>query len=88
MSWQPVDSSLHTLLQLSEIHDVKLQWRIAFLVCVRMGVKFYEGVSISFRTGRLDRELQMAQLSATKCSCVILWVSLMSFAAITLCFVS
>jgi hypothetical protein len=46
----------------------------------------YEGVSKSFRTGRLERELQMVQLSATRCSCIaILWVSLVSFAAITLC---
>jgi hypothetical protein len=46
----------------------------------------YEGVSKSIRTGRLERELQMVQLSATRCSCIaILWVSLMSFAAITLC---
>jgi hypothetical protein len=45
----------------------------------------YEGVSISFRTGRLERELQTVQLSATRCSCIaILWVSLGSFAAITL----
>jgi hypothetical protein len=28
----------------------------------------YEGVSKSFRTGRLERELQMVQLSATSCS--------------------
>jgi hypothetical protein len=45
-----------------------------------------EGVSKSFRTGRLERELQMVQLSATRCSCIaILWVSLVRFAAITLC---
>jgi hypothetical protein len=31
---------------------------------------YYEGVSKSFRTGRLERELQMVQLSATKCSCI------------------
>jgi hypothetical protein len=44
-----------------------------------------EGVSKSFRTGRLERELQMVQLSATGCSCIAtLWVSLVSFAAITL----
>jgi hypothetical protein len=44
-----------------------------------------EGVSKSFRTGRLERELQMVQLSATRCSCIaILWLSLVSFAAITL----
>jgi len=37
----------------------------------------YEGVSKSFRTGRLDRELQMVQLSDIRCSCIaILWVSL------------
>jgi hypothetical protein len=48
----------------------------------------YEGVSKSFRTGHLERELQtqMVLLSATWCSCIaILWVSLVSFAAITLC---
>jgi hypothetical protein len=28
----------------------------------------YEGISKSFRTGRLERELQMIQLSATRCS--------------------
>jgi hypothetical protein len=45
----------------------------------------YEGVSKSFQTGRLEQELQMVQLSATRCSCIaILWVSLVSFAAITL----
>jgi hypothetical protein len=38
----------------------------------------YEGVSKSFRTGRLERELQMVQLSATRCSYIaILWVSLL-----------
>jgi hypothetical protein len=30
----------------------------------------YEGVSKSFGTGRLERELQMVQLSATRCSCI------------------
>jgi hypothetical protein len=49
----------------------------------------YEGVSISFRTGLLERELQMVQLSATRCSCIaILRVSLVSFATITLCVAS
>jgi hypothetical protein len=49
----------------------------------------YEGVSKSFRIGRLERELQMVQLSATRCSCIaILWVSLVTFAAITLCVAS
>jgi hypothetical protein len=49
----------------------------------------HEGVSKSFRTGRLERQLQMIQLSATRCSCIaILWVSLVNFAAITLCVAS
>jgi hypothetical protein len=56
--------------------------RISEHICIR---KIYEGVSKSFRTGHLERELQMVQLSATRCSCiVILWVSLVSFSAITL----
>jgi hypothetical protein len=39
--------------------------------------------------GLLERELQMVQLSATRCSCVtILWDSPVSFGAITLCVVS
>jgi hypothetical protein len=45
----------------------------------------YEGVSKSCRTGCLERELQMVQLFATRRSCsAISWVSLVSFAAITL----
>jgi hypothetical protein len=49
----------------------------------------YEGVSKSFRTGCLDRELQMVQLSATRCSCIaILWVSLLRFDAMSLCVAS
>jgi hypothetical protein len=49
----------------------------------------YEGVSKSFRTGRLERELQMVQLSATRCSCIaILWATLVNFAAITICVAS
>jgi hypothetical protein len=47
---------------------------------------YYEGVSKSFRTGHLERELQMVQLSATRCSYIaILWLSRRNFAAITLC---
>jgi hypothetical protein len=30
----------------------------------------YEGVSKRFRTGRLERELRMVQLSATRCNCI------------------
>jgi hypothetical protein len=43
----------------------------------------YEGVTKSFPTGRLEPELQMIQLSATRCISIdVLWVSLVSFAAI------
>jgi len=46
----------------------------------------YEGVSKSFRTGRLKRELKMVQLSATRCSCVAIFrVNLLSSVAISLC---
>jgi hypothetical protein len=49
----------------------------------------YDGVSKSFRTGRLAWELQMVQLSATMCRYIaILWVSLVSSIAITLCVAS
>jgi hypothetical protein len=49
----------------------------------------YEGVSKSFRTGCLERELQIVEFSATMCSCIaILWISIASFAAITLCVAS
>jgi hypothetical protein len=49
----------------------------------------YEDVSRSFRIGRLEREPKMVQLSATRFSCItILWVSLVSFAAVTLCVAS
>jgi hypothetical protein len=45
----------------------------------------YECVSKSFRTGRLERELQMVQLSATRCSCTLfLWATLASFAIFVL----
>jgi hypothetical protein len=56
---------------------------------IEVSYQKYEGVSISFRTGLLERELQMVQLSDTRCSCIaILWVSLVSFLAITLCVAS
>jgi hypothetical protein len=48
-----------------------------------------EGVSESLRTGRLEWELQMAEFCSTRCSCIsILWVSLVSFVAVTLCVAS
>jgi hypothetical protein len=49
----------------------------------------YEDVSKSSRTGRLEQELQMVQLSATRCSCIaILCVSTVSFATVALCVAS
>jgi hypothetical protein len=67
------------------IHMIKLISRKS----VKVRFELYEGVSKSFRTGRLERELQMVQLSATRCSCIaILRVSLVSFAAITFCVAS
>jgi hypothetical protein len=49
----------------------------------------HESVFESFRTGRLERELKIVQLSATRCSYIaVLLVSLVSFAAITICVAS
>jgi hypothetical protein len=49
----------------------------------------YKSVSRSFRTGSLKREMQMIQLSTNRCSYIaVLWVSLVSFAFITLCVAS
>jgi hypothetical protein len=46
----------------------------------------YKGVSRRFQTGCLEQELQMVQLSATRCSCIaIMWASLVSFSTKTLC---
>jgi len=61
--------------------------RVSPLCCCFLST--YEGVSKSFRTDHLERELKMVQVSATRCSCIaILWVSLMSFIAMTLCVAS
>jgi hypothetical protein len=35
----------------------------------------YDGVSKIFRTGRLEQEQQMVQLSATRCSCITILLS-------------
>jgi len=52
-------------------------------------VCLYEGISKSFRTGRLEGEMQMVQLSATRCRCIgILWGSLVSSAVLILCIAS
>jgi hypothetical protein len=72
-------------------HTVKFIHLLLYISsCLNNGLlqystQIYEGVSKSFRTGRLERELQMIQLCATRYSCIaILWVNLVSFAAITL----
>jgi hypothetical protein len=49
----------------------------------------HEDVTKSFRTGRLEREIQIVELFATRSICIaILWVNLVSFATITLCVAS
>jgi hypothetical protein len=68
---------------------------IAKLIESRVGkqvpamLKIVRGCNQNLPDWRLERELQMVQLSATRCSCIaILWVSLVSSAAITLCVAS
>jgi hypothetical protein len=64
-------------------------WPLTSTAEVTERVVPYESVSKSFRTGRLEWELQMVHISATRCNFIaILWVSLVSFAAITLCVAS
>jgi hypothetical protein len=65
------------------------EWRVYEIWSYNHWKWKYEGVSKSFRTGRLERELQMLQLSATRCSCTaVLWASILNFASITLCVAS
>jgi hypothetical protein len=65
---------------------VKYTIRLHVMVLSETSV-YMRSVSKSFRTGRLEPEQQMIQLSTSRCSCTaILWVSLVSFASITLCF--
>jgi hypothetical protein len=64
-------------------YNFRTDWQVI------MKFPVYEGITKSFRTGRLEQELKMIQLCAIRCSCiVILWVILVSFAAITLCVAS
>jgi hypothetical protein len=80
-SWLTVSFSRRTLL-----HRVSQLVSYICYLHIDSILRKCEGVSKSFRTGRLERELQMIQLSATSCSCsAVLWVSLLNFAAITLC---
>jgi hypothetical protein len=58
-------------------------------VCSFSREQEYEGASKSFRTGRLERELQTVHFSPTRRVYVaILWISLVSSVAITLCVVA
>jgi hypothetical protein len=67
------------------IHTLRARWIMYWKVIIMR----YGDVSKSFLTGRQERKLQMVQLSATRRSYIaILWVSLVSFAAITLCVAS
>jgi hypothetical protein len=81
---------MHSNLRIScKKNAQKLRCMTAYYSENKIANSMYESVSKSFRTGRLERELQMVQLSATRCSCIaILWVSLVSFVAPTLCVAS
>jgi hypothetical protein len=60
-------------------------YAVGYMIFIGKRRKAHEGISKSFQTGRLERELQMVQLCATMCSYIaILWVSLVSIGAITL----
>jgi hypothetical protein len=48
---------------------------IGLLWSLREMLNVYKNVSKSFRPGHLERELQMVQFSATRCSCIIHLVS-------------
>jgi hypothetical protein len=49
---------------------MKLRYNLGDIGMGKRVISEYEGVSKSFRTGRLERELKMVQLSATRCSCI------------------
>jgi hypothetical protein len=75
----------HYTTELSRLRKLWSTWWNWMFLTRCHWVLYYEGVSKCFRTGRLARELQMVQLSATTCSCIaISWISLVSCAAITL----
>jgi hypothetical protein len=57
-------------------HVTHMGYQLAYtrtrIVVLLLRIRTGEGVSISFRAGRLERELQMVQLSATGCSCIVI----------------
>jgi hypothetical protein len=80
---------IHEVLQMSnELYNFRIKRR-HFSGCAKIPSRTasvcesclsYEGVYKSFRTGRLERELQVVQLFATRCSCIaIMWVSSSEF---------
>jgi len=44
--------------------------RLSLRTRARAYCTVFEGIFKSFRTGRLERELQMVQFSATRCNCI------------------
>jgi hypothetical protein len=68
--WRRVVFWLDT--DVSEVHAasiVRIKWPVI------SQIQSYEGVTKSFRTGCLERELKVVQLSATRCSCIAFFVS-------------
>jgi hypothetical protein len=78
------------IVQKFKLTDVYLcKWLQDRISSVVLNLVIYKGVSKCFWTGCLEKELQMVQLSATRCSFIaILWVRLVSFVAITHCVAS
>jgi hypothetical protein len=61
-------------------------WRVSYVSHLLLHTRVYPKVS---GLVAWSENLRMVQLSATRCNCIaILWVSLVSFAAITLCVAS
>jgi hypothetical protein len=91
--WQQVSSTFHAFnykLNISNALYIRkfIQCYIlqSWLNIAFSAVYVIRGCTKNFRTGRLEREPQITELSATRWSCIaILWVSLVSFAATTLC---
>jgi hypothetical protein len=74
-SWQGLGTFLFTTVSRPALQPTQpsIQWVLRTL---SLKIKqpeceaVYEGVSKSFWTGHLEQELQMVQLSATRCSCI------------------
>jgi hypothetical protein len=82
-----VNTSWKHILYFIKHHNMKTYWGSGCIAAYSLTLAkvLYESVSKSFRAGRLEREQQIVQLSATGCSCIaILWVSVVSIAAISL----